>query len=70
MSINGSKIDTKPSSIECFVLDVACAIGEEPWPASLEYNPLATPYVNAVENEAPKNPPAIALPLKTSWIIM
>ena len=30
VSINGSKIDTKPSSIECLVLEVACAIGADP----------------------------------------
>ena len=30
VSINGSKIDTKPSSTECLVLEVACAIGAVP----------------------------------------
>ena len=43
VSINGSKIETKPSSTECLVLEVAWAIGADPWPASLEYKPLATP---------------------------
>ena len=30
VSINGSKIDTNPSSTECLVLEVACAIGADP----------------------------------------
>ena len=30
VSINGSKIETNPSSTECLVLEVACAIGADP----------------------------------------
>ncbi len=43
VSIKGSSMDTKPSSIDSFVFEVACAIGAEPCPASFEYSPLATP---------------------------
>ena len=36
VSIKGSNIETMPSSIGSSVFDDAWAIGEEPWPASLE----------------------------------
>ena len=56
VSIKGSSIETNPSSTECLVFEVAWAIGADPCPASLEYKPLATPYVNAREKDAPKKP--------------
>tara|TARA_B100000963_G_scaffold349979_1_gene359650 strand:- start:29 stop:556 length:528 start_codon:yes stop_codon:yes gene_type:complete len=69
VSIKGSKIETNPSSIECFVFEVACAIGADPCPASFEYKPLATPYVKAREKEAPRNPPTTEVPSNTSRMI-
>jgi hypothetical protein len=36
VSINGSKMETMPSSIGFSVFDEACAIGADPCPASLE----------------------------------
>ena len=65
VSIKGSSIETMPCSTDFFVLEDAWAIGEDPWPASLEYKPLATPYFKLIAKLAPKNPPTAAEPVKT-----
>ena len=62
--MKGSNIDTTPWSIDVF-FDEACAIGDEPWPASFEYKPLATPYFKLIAKLAPKNPPTAAEPVNT-----
>ena len=40
-------------------------MGDDPWPASFEYKPLATPYFKLIAKLAPKNPPTAAEPVKT-----
>ena len=65
VSIKGSSIETIPSSTGSSVLDDAWAIGDDPWPASLEKAPLATPFCNAKAKLAPRNPPTAEDPVKT-----
>ena len=64
--MKGSRIATIPSETGSCALAAEWAIGAEPWPASLENNPLLTPLLNANANPAPKNPPAAAVPVKAS----
>ena len=65
VSIKGSRIETIPCSIDFSVLEDACAIGDDPCPASFEYKPLATPYFKLIAKLAPKKPPTAAEPVKT-----
>ena len=66
VSIKGSRIETIPSSAGSSVRAEAWAIGAEPCPASLEYNPLFTPRSKAYAKVAPRKPPVAAEPVNAS----
>ena len=53
VSINGSIIATRPSRTGSLVRAAACAMGEDPSPASLENRPRATPQRMASPTAAP-----------------
>ena len=56
VSIKGSRIETIPCSIDFSVLEDACAIGDDPCPASFEHKPLATPYFKPTKNKTNREP--------------
>ncbi len=57
---------TMPSETGSCALAAECAIGADPWPASLENKPLFTPLLKVNAKPAPRNPPAAAVPVKAS----
>ncbi len=66
VSMNGSTSATTPSETGSSVLAAACAIGAEPWPASLENSPRFTPHI-MVSRKTPTPVPATpAVGLKAS----
>jgi len=58
VSMNGPMPPTIPSRAGSLVLAAACAIGAEPWPASLEKRARFIPCENAHAREPPTNAPA------------
>ena len=61
VSINTPVIATNPCSTGWSTFATACACGVDPIPASLENNPLATPFVRASFTVAPAAPPTTEL---------
>ena len=58
VSMNGSSPATIPSRAGSSVFAAACAIGDEPWPASLEKMARFIPNTNAAPAVPPMNAPA------------
>ena len=70
VSTNTSKTPRHPWEWIFFAFEDACAVGDEPQPASFDKIPLLTPYLIAEVIPKPINPDIALLKEKASFIII